>query len=83
MQRGEQKTRKGPKMPTPEQIQMMRDYQKEHEKLMKTDPEYRKNWEKQNANGSSFFKNSFFKTTANIFLKNNLTYDTIFLNFSF
>lgn len=49
MQRGEQKTRKGPKMPTPEQIQMMRDYQKEHEKLMKTDPEYRKNWEKQKA----------------------------------
>ena len=49
MQNEEQKTRKGPKMPTPEQIQMMRDYQKEHEKLMQTDPEYRKKWEKRRA----------------------------------
>ena len=54
MQSNEQKTKKGPKMPTQEQIQMMRDYQKEHEKLMKTDLEYRKLWEKRKADFDRF-----------------------------
>jgi hypothetical protein len=50
MQRGEQNTRKGPKMPTPEEIQIMKAHRKEHLKRIETDPEYRKNWEKQKAN---------------------------------
>ena len=50
MQNNEQKTRKGPLMPTPEEIQIMKAHRKEHLKRIENDPEYRKNWEKQKAN---------------------------------
>ena len=49
MKIGEQKTRKGPLMPTPEEIQIMKEHRKEHLKRIENDPEYRKNWEKQKA----------------------------------
>ena len=50
MQNSEQKTRKRPLMPTPEEIQIMKAHRKEHLKRIENDPEYRKNWEKQKAN---------------------------------
>ena len=49
MQNSEQKTRKRPLMPTPEEIQIMKAHRKEHLKRIENDPEYRKNWEKQKA----------------------------------
>ena len=49
MPNNEQKTRKGPKMPTPEQIQMLKAQREERLRKMETDPEYRKKWEKQKA----------------------------------
>ena len=46
-----QKTRKGPRRFTQEEIQKIRDHwtawNSEHAKKMKTDPEYRKHWEKR------------------------------------
>ena len=49
MQNSEQKTRKGPMRPTPEQIAIMKENQKKHSERMKTDPEYQKLWEKREA----------------------------------
>ena len=49
MQNSEQKTRKGPKMFTPEQLQILKANQEKHLKKMETDPEYRKLWEKREA----------------------------------
>ena len=49
MQSNEQKTRKGPKMFTPEQIRMIKEQREKHLKRMATDPEYRKLWEKREA----------------------------------
>ena len=49
MQNKEQKTRKGPKMFTPEQLQILKANQEKHLKKMETDPEYRKLWEKREA----------------------------------
>ena len=54
MQSNEQKTRKGPKMFTPEQIQMMREQREKRLKRMETDPEYRKLWEKRKADFDRF-----------------------------
>ena len=45
-----QKTRNGPIMFTQEQIQMLKAQREVHLKRLATDPEYRKNWEKQIAN---------------------------------
>lgn len=47
MQSNEQKTRKGPLMPTQEQIQMMREQREKRLKRMETDLEYRKLLEKR------------------------------------
>ena len=50
MQNNEQKTRKGPRPFTPEEIRMLKAQREEHLKKIETDPEYRKKWEKQTAN---------------------------------
>ena len=50
MQNNEQKTRKGPRPLTPEEIQMLKAHRQEHLKRIATDPEYQKNWEKQKTN---------------------------------
>ena len=49
MQNNEQKTREGPKMPTPEQIQMLKAHREERLRKMETDPEFRKKMEKREA----------------------------------
>ena len=49
MQNEGQKTRKGPKMFTPEEIRMMKAQREKHLKKMETDLEYRKLWEKREA----------------------------------
>ena len=49
MPNNEQKTRKGPRPLTPEQIQMLKAQRKERLRKMETNPEYRKKWEKQKA----------------------------------
>ena len=49
MPNNEQKTRKGPKMPTPEQIQMLKAHREERLRKMETDPEFRKKMEKREA----------------------------------
>ena len=54
MQNSEQKTRKGPKMPTPEQMQMMREQREKRLKRMETDLEYRKLLEKRKADFDRF-----------------------------
>ena len=54
MQSNEQKTRKGPLMPTQEQIQMMREQREKRLKRMETDLEYRKLWEKRKADFDRF-----------------------------
>ena len=50
MPNNEQKTKKGPRPLTPEEIQMMKAHRQEHLKRIATDPEYQKNWEKQKTN---------------------------------
>ena len=42
-----QKTRKGPRRFTPEEIQQLKALQEEHRRKMETDPEYRKTIEKR------------------------------------
>ena len=42
-----QKTRKGPRRFTPEEIQQLKALQEEHRRKMETDPEYRELWEKR------------------------------------
>ena len=54
MPSNEQKTRKGPKMPTPEQIAIMKSHREERLRKMETDPEYRKLWEKRKADFDRF-----------------------------
>ena len=49
MPNNEQKTRKSPKMPTPEQIQMLKAQREERLRKMETDPEFRKKMEKREA----------------------------------
>ena len=44
------KKKNGPKMPTQEEIQMMKAHRQEHLKRIATDPEYQKNWDKQKTN---------------------------------
>ena len=46
MQNNEQKTRKGPRPFTPEEIRMLKAQREERLKKIETDPEYRKKWEK-------------------------------------
>ena len=41
-----QKTRKGPRPLTPEEIQMLKAQREVHLKKLETDPEYRKKWKK-------------------------------------
>jgi len=47
MQNKEPMKKTGPKMPTPEQIRMIKEQREKRLKRMETNPEYRKHWEKR------------------------------------
>ena len=47
MDKNEQKTRKGPRPFTPEERDALMKSRKMHEEKIKTDPEYKKQWEKR------------------------------------